>query len=97
MSYEQGRSRICLAEKARGPGSQPLTEILPKLAAAVAQAGLCRSEALFATGASGAYESRVQAGYRRFVLNIALIISDLAKHVAEDGKSGECIHFNVHA
>ena len=96
VSYEQGRSRICLAEKARGPGTQPLTEILPKLAAAVAQTGLRRSEALFATGAS-AFESRVQAGYRRFILNIALIISDLAKHVAEDGKLGGCRHFTVHA
>ncbi|KAL3146515.1 hypothetical protein ABBQ32_000765 [Trebouxia sp. C0010 RCD-2024] len=75
-----------LSRKAHGLGGQPLADVLPQMAASVAQTCLHRNKHLFATGAS-ACKSSVQAGYQRFVAGIAFIIADLTKHVAEAGKS----------
>ncbi|KAL3149695.1 hypothetical protein ABBQ38_013525 [Trebouxia sp. C0009 RCD-2024] len=74
-----------LSRKSRGLGGQPLADVLPQMAASVAQICLHRNSRLFATGASAS--SGVQDGYRRFVAGVAFIISDLTKHVAEAGKS----------
>ncbi|KAL3149683.1 hypothetical protein ABBQ38_013515 [Trebouxia sp. C0009 RCD-2024] len=75
-----------LSKCARGPSSQQLVEVLPKMAVAVAQTGLQNTEGLFGKG-NKAVDSEVQAGYRRFVLDIAYIVSDLTTIAAEDSKS----------
>lgn len=80
----------CLAEQARGPGRELLVELLPKMAVAVAQAGLHRHPDLFDKGMSD-YEYKSYTHYRPFVLDIAYILSALSSTAAEDSKSGMCI------
>ena len=85
-----------LAEQARGPGSQPLIAVLPQMAVAVAQMGLQNTEHLFDKGDT-ASRYTMQAGYQRFVLDIAYIISDLTTNATEDSKAGISTRTTVHA
>lgn len=85
------------AEKARGPGSQPLVKVLPAMAVAVSQTALKEGKNVFVVDEEHAYNASVQATYQRFVLYIAYIISDLAVLVSEEGKSGGCMLFPLNS
>ena len=84
------------AERARGPGGQPLAKVLPAMALTVMQIVLEVGKKIFDAGEYG-YETRVQAGYQQFVMYIAYTISDIAVLVSEEGKSGGCVHMPLRA
>ena len=67
------------------------------MAVAVTQKALEEGTKLFDDGDKYVYDTELQATYRRFVMDIAYIISDLMMLVTEEGKSGECMHCLLHA
>lgn len=88
---------IGLAEKARGPSSQPLVQILPAMTVAVAQRAFAKGSKLLDVRDERVYDAKVRAVHQHFVKDIAYIISDLAVLVSEQGKSGGRMHCTSHA
>ena len=67
------------------------------MAVAVAQKALKEGKKLFDAAKDNVYDKKVQEGHRRFVLDVAYLISDLMVLVTEEGKSGGFMHSILHA
>lgn len=88
---------IGLAEKAHGPSSQPLVQILPAMAVAVAQGAFTKGSKLFEARKEHVYDTNLHVVRQHFIKDIAYIISDLAVLVTEEGKSGGRVDCTSHA
>lgn len=88
---------IGFAEKARGPSSQPLVQILPEMAGAVAHRAFTKGSKLLDARQEHIYDGKVHTVHQHFVKDIAYIISDLAVRVSEEGKAGGRMHCTSHA